>query len=56
MLVSFKNIPISQVKAKNGAHAHTWAYFFDNNSAIFGPIGLNILWELRRLLDIDRWL
>ena len=26
---------------------HTYC---DNNSAIFGPIGLKILWELRRLL------
>ena len=26
---------------------------YNHNSAIFGPIGLTFLWELKRLLSID---
>ena len=38
---------------------HKWALqlhtFFGHNSAIFGPIELKFLWELRRLVFIDLW-
>ena len=44
---------LTELWSKNGAYSHIWAYASDLNSAIFGPMRLQLLWELRVPLSID---